>query len=134
MCSSPIDSPAVDARRKSFDNAIHQILWPETRRPTNIKYQTASGKRLAGLIGTTGETSYLRIPKGFLPDFVQPFLEPLPWSNVFTEDGLQLGSIPKGKPVGLIASLDLDQREDPFENAKHKLDVINLLFKLRRGR
>jgi hypothetical protein len=124
-------SPAVDARMKSFDNAIHQMLWPETRRPTNIEYQTASGKTLPGLIDTTTETSYLRIPKGFLPDFVQPFLEPLRWSNVFTEDGLQLGPIPKGTPVDLIANLDLDQREDPFENAKHKLDLLNLLIKLK---
>ena len=44
---------------------------------------------------------------------------------------MQLGPIPKGTPVGLIANLDLDQREDPFENAKHKLDLLNLLFKLK---
>ena len=77
------------------------------------------------------EQNFTPDPKGFLPDFVQPSLEPLPWSNVFTEDGLQLGPIPKGTPVGLIANLDLDQREDPFENAKHKLDLLNLLFKLK---
>ena len=123
-------SPSVDARMQSFDSAIHQMLWPE-RRPGNIAYQTASGKTLQGQVDVTTETSYLRIPKGFLPEFVQPLLEPVPWSSVFTEDGLQLGPIPKGTPVNLIANIDLDKREDPIEDVQHKADILKLLLKLK---
>ena len=61
---------------------------------------------LKGQIDVTSETSYLRVPKGFLPEFVQPFVEPLKWSNVLTEDGLQLGPIPKGTPIDLIANIE----------------------------
>ena len=123
-------SPSVEARMQSFDASIRQLLWPE-RRPGNIEYQTASGKTLRGQIDVTTETSYLRVPKGFLPEFVQPFVEPVRWSNVFTEDGLQFGPIPKGTPVDLISNLDLDKRDDPIEDLQHKLDVVKLLVKLK---
>jgi hypothetical protein len=123
-------SPSVEARMESFDSSIQQLLWPE-KRPGNIQYQTASGKMLRGQIDLTTETSYLRVPKGFLPDFLQPLVEPLKWSNVFTEDGLQLGPIPKGTPVNLIANIDLDKREDPVEDLQHKLDIVKLVVRLK---
>ena len=123
-------SPSVEARMKSFESSIQQMLWPE-KRQGNIEYQTASGKTLKGQIDVTTETSYLRVPKGFLPEFIQPFVEPLKWSNVLTEDGLQLGPIPKGTAVDLIANIDFDKREDPIEDLQHKLDIVKLLTKLK---
>ena len=61
----------------SFDNAIEQMLWPE-KRAGNISYATASGKMLRGQINLTTATSYLRVPKGFLPDLLaEGNLDPL---------------------------------------------------------
>ena len=45
-----------------------------------------------------GEKTYLRVPKGYLPDFLQPLVGPLsyaqPW--LFSEGGIELGPIPEG--------------------------------------
>jgi len=115
---------------KSFDSAIRQMLWPQER-PGNITYSTASGKALHGLVIVTPETTYLRIPKGYLPDFLQPFVEPLGGSRLFNEDGLQLGPIPKGTPVNLISNIDLDERDDLLAGVKHKLEIGKLLLTLK---
>ena len=60
------ESPSVESRMKSFDASIEQMLWPE-KRPGNIDYVTASGKTLRGQVDVTTATSYLRVPRGYLP-------------------------------------------------------------------
>lgn len=125
-------SPSVEGRLKSFNSAIEQLLWPE-KRTGNIQYVTASGHTLVGQVDLTTETSYLRIPKGFLPDFLLPFVEPLSFgSNIFTVDGLQLGPIPKGTPVNLLANIDLDKRDDLIDDVEHKLELAKLLLTIKR--
>jgi hypothetical protein len=57
-------SPSVDARMQSFQNSIEQMLWPEKRDRDSVLSDT-------GVIDRTTTRSYLRIPKGFLPDFLQ---------------------------------------------------------------
>ena len=53
--------------------------------------------------------SYLRVPAGYLPEALQPLLgrlnRLLPWA--FGEGGIEIGPIPKGTPVNLLANLDL---------------------------
>ena len=97
---------------KSFDSGIGQLLWPETREG-NMKYMTASGKELPGKIDVTSATSYLRVPKGYLPDFLQPLVRPLshaqPW--LFSEGGIEVGPIPAGTPVNLLSNVDLEQKD-----------------------
>jgi hypothetical protein len=104
-------SGSVADRMKSFNGSIEQLLWPE-RREGNRKYMTASGKEVPGIIDVTSETSYLRVPKGYLPDFLQQFVGPLsyaqPW--LFSEGGIEIGPIPKGTPVNLLSNIDLEQR------------------------
>jgi len=96
---------------KSFNGSIEQLLWPE-RREGNRKYMTASGKEVPGVVDVTTERSYLRVPKGYLPDFLQQFVGPLssaqPW--LFKEDGIQVGPIPQGTPVNLLSNIDLEQK------------------------
>lgn len=106
-------SGTVEDRMKSFDSAIQQLLWPETRRGER-KFSTASGKELPGHIDVTNATSYLRVPKGYLPDFLQK--EPLygilqhvsPW--LAGEEGIEIGPVPKGTPINLVSNMDLEQR------------------------
>jgi hypothetical protein len=104
-------SGSVRDRMKSFNSGIQQLLWPE-RRKGNRRYLTASGKSVPGIIDVTSATSYLRVPKGYLPDFLQPLVGPLssvkPW--IFSEEGLEIGPIPKGTPINLVSNIDLERR------------------------
>ena len=89
-------------------------------------YTTRSGKPVPGHIDLTTASSYLKVPKGFLPDFLQK--EPLygvltkvaPWA--VGESGIEIGPIPKGTPVNLVSNVDLEQRAKVFDvllKAKH---------------
>lgn len=101
----------VEARMKSFSSGISELLWPETRKG-NGEFITASGKKLPGWIDRTTATSYLKIPSGYLPDFLRPkfaFLGRI-WPNLFGNEGLSVGPIPKGTPINLLANIDLSQK------------------------
>jgi hypothetical protein len=104
-------SPSVKDRMQSFDDSIEKMLWPE-KRDGSRKYMTASGKEAPGVIDVTTERSYLRVPAGYLPDFLQPLVGVLhrwlPW--LFGEGGIEIGPIPKGTPVNLISNMDLDKK------------------------
>ena len=67
------------------------------------------GNKVPGAIDRTTERSYLRVANGYLPDFLQrlhgPIAQFAPW--LFGEDGIQIGPIPKGTPVGLLANLNV---------------------------
>jgi hypothetical protein len=127
-------SPSVKDRMQSFDNSIEQMLWPEKRKG-NINYKTASGKTLPGWIDRTYDTSYLRVPKGYLPNFlqkIQPLLGVVSHGSFFNEEGLELGPIPKGTPVNLLSNIDLDKREGAIADLNHKRQVVELLIKIKR--
>ncbi|HEY2815730.1 MAG TPA: hypothetical protein VGK44_01210 [Casimicrobiaceae bacterium] len=121
-------SGSVEDRMKSFDSGIEQLLWPEKRGQDPI-YATASGKKLPGRIDVTPEKTYLRVPKGYLPDFLQPLVGPLstlkPW--LFSEGGIELGPIPKGTPINLISNIDLEQREKVFDVIARSILVLKSL-------
>jgi hypothetical protein len=142
------ESPSVESRLKSFESAIEQMLWPEKRISKyekygqhDIDYVTASGKTLRGTVDVTTQTSYLRVPKGYLPDLLQVgfdagqdvkwLVDALRLGHFVDENGVAIGPIPKGTPVALIGNLDLDKRDDPFENLLHKAKVLKLLAKLK---
>ena len=111
-------SGSVEDRMNSFDDSIEQLLWPEKRKGERT-YTTRSGKAVPGLIDLTTATSYLKVPKGFLPDFLQK--EPLygvltkaaPWA--VAGNGVEIGPIPKGTPVNLVSNVDLEQRVKAFD-------------------
>ncbi len=118
-------SGSVEDRMKSFDGSIEQLLWPE-KREGDRKYVTRSGKLVPGHIDLTEATSFLKVPKGYLPEFLQK--EPLysvltrvkPWS--VKEEGVEIGPIPKGTPVNLVSNIDMEQRKQVFKvlvKAKH---------------
>lgn len=101
----------VKARLESFESSITQLLWPEKRKG-NGEFLTASGKMAPGWIDRTTEISYLKIPSGFLPNFLRPklsFLNAL-WPNIFGESGISIGPIPKGTPINLLSNIDLTEK------------------------
>jgi hypothetical protein len=100
--------PSVEARLKSFEESIDQLLNPK-RRPFDEE-AFKQNKPGAGRINRTTTKSYLVIPAGYLPDALAPLRNWLsrwfPW--LFQPSGdLKIGPIPKGTPVDLLANLDL---------------------------
>ncbi len=89
-------------RMKAFYDGIEKLLWPE-KREGDRQYLTQSGKLLPGVIDRTTATSYLRVPPGFVPDF----LKVLPSFR----EGIEIGPIPKDTPVNLLANLDLENKK-----------------------
>ncbi|NOT10764.1 MAG: hypothetical protein HOP23_02855 [Methylococcaceae bacterium] len=124
-------SPSVEARLASFDNSIEQMLWPEKRKG-NIQYQTVSGKMLPGWVDKTLESSYLRIPSGYVPSFLEDVLSVISQGKFVGEQGIELGPIPKGTPVNLLTNIDLDRRENLIERIKHRLGLVHLFKKIKK--
>ncbi|MDE3217857.1 MAG: hypothetical protein KGO23_00635 [Nitrospirota bacterium] len=130
-------SPSVDARMQSFQNSIEQMLWPERREKDRVL-----GDKVPGVIDRTTTTSYLRIPKGFLPEFLQdvieleekilPDVQLLP--PIFKESGVEIGPIPKGTPVNLLANLSmLPDDAGVIDRFMHKRKVLKLLIKVKQA-
>lgn len=106
-------SGSVADRMDSFNDSIEKMLWPE-RRDGDFTVITRSGKTHPGIIDRTSEQTYLRVAKGFLPDFLGR-LEGLlgrllPW--LFNEGGIEIGPFPTGTPINLLANVDVERRAD----------------------
>jgi hypothetical protein len=95
-------SPSVEARMGVFQDSITKMLWPDKRDKDPV-----FGDKIPGLIDRTTVTSWVRIPTGYLPDAVKASREVLNWLvPVFDQKGIEIGPIPAGTPVDLLASLD----------------------------
>ncbi|HXB55409.1 MAG TPA: hypothetical protein VN461_11535 [Vicinamibacteria bacterium] len=122
-------SPSVDARLRSFQDSIEKMLWPEKRDKDDLL-----GDKVPGRIDRTTATSYLRVPAGFLPSALQPLLG---WGSrwlpaVFGESGIEIGPIPKGTPVNLLANLELvSASDDAGTSLVHGKQVVDLLGKVK---
>jgi len=122
-------SPSVDARMSSFQDSIEKMLWPEKRDKDSLLPD-----KVPGVIDRTTQTSYIRIARGFVPDFLTPLLSPGQrfFPAIFGDGGIELGPIPKGTPVGLLANLDLlGEGLSPAEKLKHQAKVLDLLIKMK---
>ena len=95
--------PSVAARMKAFDDATQKLLWPEQR------------LGLASIPRTTAE-SYIQIPASYLPAELQSL----------TEAGfLNIGPIPAGTPIDLLANADLD-----LSDKDKAVDRVKLIAKM----
>ncbi len=119
--------PSVAARMDSFQNSIEQMLWPERRDKDPVL-----GDKVPGLIDRTTATSYLRVPAGYVPDFLKKLRGVGQALSVVGKDGIEIGPIPKGTPVNLLANLDLlGESRDLGEKARHDARVLDLLVKIK---
>ncbi|HEY1254472.1 MAG TPA: hypothetical protein VGF01_06800 [Terracidiphilus sp.] len=130
-------SPSVEARISSFNDAIHQLLWPETRKkdgdqgtpiPAGTPLLTGPGP---SLIDRTTERSYQRVATGYLPWPLSatPKVEQalLPW--LFDDQGARFGPFPAGIPVDLLANINLlNDSDSGWERTKRDAAVIKLLL------
>jgi hypothetical protein len=122
-------SPSVEARLQSFQDSIEKLLWPEKREKDSMLPD-----KLVGVVDRTTQTSYLRIPRGYLPDFLQSLVEPgdrfFPW--LLDQSGVQIGPIPAGTPVNLLANLEVvPEGADFSQKAEHDKQLLELLLKIK---
>ena len=122
-------SPSVSSRMDTFQDAIEKLLWPEKRDKDPLL-----GDKVPGVIDRTTEKSYIRIATGYLPDYLKPLLSPgqklLP--AAFDKNGVTLGPIPKGTPVGLLSNLDLlGEATTPSDKLARQKKVLDLLQKMK---
>ncbi|MCF8476224.1 MAG: hypothetical protein K9G60_04290 [Pseudolabrys sp.] len=128
--------PSVKGRLAAFDDGIEKMLWPEKRDTDPVL-----GKQIPGpskILRTTAR-SYLKVPAGYLPGdlsniagFWGSWLHYLaPW--LFTDLGdVQIGPIPKGTPVNLLANLNpLSESTSLKDRAAHTKQLVELVFKLK---
>jgi hypothetical protein len=128
--------PSVEARMRSFDDAIEKLLWPEKRDKDPVL-----GDKVPGIIDRTtdlggqGRPSYLRVARENLPEALQGIAARaeryLPW--LFGNGGIEIGPIPVGTPVNLLANLDpLSESADPSERLAHDKRLLEFVIQTKR--
>jgi hypothetical protein len=140
----PFDpDPSVAGRLRSFQASIEQMLWPERReKDSNRAFANrVQGPSLVDRIGDRPENwkdepVYLRATTGFLPSFLKPLVAT--GANIvprfFDSEGIHLGPIPNGTPIGLISNLNLiSESPDRAERRQHQKQVLDLVRRFARG-
>ena len=95
--------PALEARRVAFQSGMEQLLWQEKR-----EKDAQLGDRVPGKMERTTAVSRLRLPARFVPDELSGLLEYTGFLPGFKKpQDVEIGPIPAGTPVGLLANLDL---------------------------
>ncbi|MCU1234597.1 MAG: hypothetical protein JWP63_2564 [Candidatus Solibacter sp.] len=95
--------PDADSRRAAFQSGMEQLLWPEKR-----DKDERLGTQIPGKIERTNAVSRLRIPARFVPAELDGMLDYSGFLPGFrTPKDTEIGPIPAGTPVALLANLDL---------------------------
>jgi hypothetical protein len=121
-------SPSVEARMRSFEDSIEKMLWPEKRDRDSVL-----GDKVPGMIDRTTSQSYLKVSRGYVPPPLEPLLglgeRFLP--AAFRGRGIDMGPIPAGTPVNLLASLNLlSEDPDPAKRAEYEEKALNLVGRI----
>ena len=147
--------PSVEARMKSFDDSIEQLLWPE-KRDSDLtgpeRDKLPPGTPLLkdpgpSYIMRTTQQTYLRVASGYLPAPLDSSASArigsavLPWLFTRTKDangkefsGIQIGPIPAGTPVNLLSNLDLmSDSTNRAERLEHNAQVLWLVLRLKHA-
>ncbi len=131
------ESPSVEARMRSFDDSIHKMLWPQDRDKDSLLGATIPGiiDRVGDRLepGRRDQRVYLKVGAGYLPQFLQTTLaaQRTLFPSLFSEDGVRLGPIPPGTPIGLLSNLNLlSDDPDPVKRAQHFEKVGALVVKI----
>ncbi len=121
--------PSVKGRMAAFDDGITQMLWPEKRA------RDAVLPNAWGVIDRTTTQSHIFVPASFLPKLPGTLSDDAQKALKSLEDkdgNIDLGPIPAGIPVNIIASLQpLAESKDPAVIVKHYGDLLIMLAKLK---
>jgi hypothetical protein len=126
-------SPTVDNRMAAFQDAITKLLWPERREKDPVIGDLVGDKVAGSLIARTTTRSYIRVAAGYVPDELKGLAsvgqQVAP--SIFKNGGIEIGPIPAGTPVDLLANLDLlPDDSDLAGGIGHDAKVLELLVKL----
>jgi cytochrome c5 len=92
------------SRMAAFQESMEELLWPERREKDAVL-----GAHVPGKIDRTASRTTLRLPARVLPEELIGLLDPplkfLPHFSV--REFMEIGPIPEGTPIGLIANLNL---------------------------
>jgi hypothetical protein len=121
--------PSVAGRMDSFQDSIEQMLWPERREKDALL-----GDKVPGHIDRTTRPSYLRVPGGYLPEFLQKqrkLAERLT-PQILGEGGIEIGPIPAGTPVNLLSNVNVlpDEMSDR-QRLGHDKQLLDLLLRVK---
>ena len=122
-------SPSVEARMQSFQDSIEKMLWPEKREKDSVL-----GDKVPGVIDRTTTRSYLRVAPGYVPDNLKTLVGGASrlFPTFFKGGGIEIGPIPPGTPVDLIANLDLlSDGADLAGRVGHDQKVLSVALKLK---
>jgi cytochrome c2 len=123
-------SPSVEARVASFEDSIAKMLWPEKREKDAV-----FADKIPGVIDRTNVTSWLRIPTGYLPDAIKDAQDVLALiaPKLFHQGGIEIGPIPAGTPVDLLANFDpLPPSTSLRDRLAHDKAVVKVVVQLVR--
>jgi hypothetical protein len=115
-------SPSVNGRMDSFQDSIEKMLWPEKREKDSVLAEKG-----IGVIDRTTETCYLRVAPGYVPESLEGWGK---WflPNIIDENGIEIGPIPRGTPVSLLASLMVRPEEMGFwDRLRHRKKILDLV-------
>lgn len=125
--------PSVKGRMAAFEDGIEKMLWPEKREKDPVL-----GGKIPGpsLIDRTTVPSYLRVPSGYVPEFLrkQRFLAERLTPAIIGEGGIEIGPIPQGTPVNLLTNLNLrPDKQTTQERLAHDKHLLDLLITVKRA-
>jgi hypothetical protein len=105
-------------------------MWPEKREKDPVL-----GDKVPGVIDRTTVTSWLRVSTGYLPDVIKDAKDVLALlaPNLFEEGGIEIGPIPAGTPVDLLANFEpLPPTTALRERLAHDKAVVKAVVQLVR--
>jgi len=105
------------------------MLWPEKREKDSLL-----GAKVPGVIDRTTQSSYIRVASGYIPEGVRKLLLPAEFAApaVIGPEGIQIGPIPKGTPINLLANLKLlSENPDPVKRIAEDLEAVKLIAKVK---
>ena len=110
-----------------FQASIEQMLWPERRDKDALFTRLGIEGAGVGWIQRTTADSYIRVPRGYLPEGLRPLLGigqrlfPFLFRNGEVYDRPD----PEGHPVSLLTSMDLGADLPEDERREHRKKLID---------
>jgi hypothetical protein len=122
-------SPSVDARMRSFQDSIEQMLWPEKREKDPL-FANENGPGV-GIIDRTTVDSYVEVSEAYIPDYLRGLVgigrRLFPFLVGGSDYSVRIGPFPKGMPVSLLTSMDLAGSDLPDqEREEHRKRLLTL--------
>lgn len=122
--------PSVEGRMASFNDSIEKMLWPEKR-----ERDALLGNKVPGMMDRTTAQSYLRVAPGYLPPVLQATqgfgARFFPWLFAPDRQGVEIGPLPKGTAVNLLANLNpLSENTDLGDHLRYEGDVGKVLLQI----